>query len=374
MTALVPTGGVISLARGVPSPDLLPVEPLAEAAARAIARHGRVALNYGEPAGFGPLRERIGGEHGVGTDAVLLTPGSLIALNLLIRRLTSGARRVIVEAPTYDRTLVALAAVGAEVVAVAHDDRGLDLDALAALLAAGPAPAFLYLLPTFHNPTGRTLSGAQRAQLADLAVAHQLTVVEDDPYGLLRVEGEPEPSVFALLHERGGAHLAVRLSSFSKSVAPGLRVGYVVAPPPLAAALAADITPLYLSPPLLAQAQLFEFLEGGMLEPHLEWLRPRLRERRDALLDVFAARLRPPVTWTRPDGGYFAWIELPPPLDAAAILERVSEAGVACVRGSAFHLGGSDSHGARLAFSYAPVDQLGEAAERLAAVVDQPAP
>ena len=283
---------MISLARGVPSPDLLPAEPLAEAAARAIARHGRTALNYGEPAGFVPLRERIGAEHGVGPDSVLVTPGSLIALNLLIRRLAGRSARVVVEAPSYDRTLGVLASAGADVVSVAHDDRGLDLDALADLLTARPRPAFLYVLPTFHNPTGRTLSREQREQLADLAVAHDLLVVEDDPYGLLRIEGEPEPSLFALLHERGGGHLAVRLSSFSKSVAPGLRVGYVVAPPPLAASVAADIVPLYLSPPLLAQAQLFEFLDGGMLEPHLEWLRPRLRERRDALLDVFE---RPPA-------------------------------------------------------------------------------
>ncbi len=362
---------MISLARGVPSPDLLPAEPLAEAAARAIARHGRVALNYGEPAGFAPLRERIGAAHGVAAESVLLTPGSLIALNLLIRRLVPRSARVVVEAPSYDRTLGVLASVGADVVSVAHDDRGLDLDALADLLSAGPPPAFLYVLPTFHNPTGRTLRRDQREQLADLAVAHDLLLVEDDPYGLLRIEGEPEPSLFALLHERGGAHLAVRLSSFSKSVAPGLRVGYVVAPPPLAASLAADIVPLYLSPPLLAQAQLFEFLDGGMLEPHLEWLRPRLRERRDALLDVFDRRLGPPVTWTRPDGGYFVWLELPPPLDAAAILERVGEVGVTCVPGDAFHAGETVPHGARLSFSYPPVDELREAAERLATVVTE---
>jgi DNA-binding transcriptional MocR family regulator len=362
---------MISLARGVPSPDLLPAEPLAEAAARAIERHGRVALNYGEPAGFAPLRERIGAEHGVGPDSVLLTPGSLIALNLLIRRLAEPGARVIVEAPSYDRTLGVLASVGADVFSVAHDDDGLDLDALAGLLADGPRPAFLYLLPTFHNPSGRTLRRAQRERLADLAVAHDLLVVEDDPYGLLRFEGKPEPSVFALLHERGGAHLAVRLSSFSKSVAPGLRVGYVVAPPPLAGSLAVDITPLYLSPPLLAQAQLFEFLDGGMLEPHLEWLRARLRERRDALLEVFEHRLRAPVAWTRPDGGYFLWLELPEPLDAAAILARVGEAGVACVPGDGFHVGATAAHGARLSFSYPPVDELREAAERLATVVAQ---
>jgi 2-aminoadipate transaminase len=218
------------------------------------------------------------------------------------------------------------------------------------------------------------LSREQRERLADLAVAHDLLVIEDDPYGLLRFAGEPQPSVFALLHERGGAHLAVRLSSFSKTVAPGLRVGYVVAPPAVAASVAADILPLYLSPPLLAQAQLFEFLDGGMLEPHLEWLRSRLRERRDALLEAFERRLRAPVTWTRPEGGYFLWLELPEPLDAAAMLARVSEAGVACVAGDAFHLGATAPHGARLAFSYPPIDDLREAAERLATVVDQLTP
>jgi DNA-binding transcriptional MocR family regulator len=146
-------------------------------------------------------------------------------------------------------------------------------------------------------------------------------------------------------------------------------VGYVVAPEPLVASLAADALSLYLSPPLLAQAQLFEFLDAGMLEPHLDWLRPRLRERRDALLGVFERRLPAPVTWTHPDGGYFIWLELPPPLDAASILERVSDAGVACVPSSAFHAGAPAPSGARLSFSYPPLDALREAAERLAGVV-----
>lgn len=365
MTAVFSADGMISLARGVPAPDLLPAEQIAEAGVRAVARHGTTALNYGDPGGFAPLRERIGSWYRVPGNRVLVTPGSLIALNLLIRRMVPRGARVIVEAPTYDRTLHLLAAAGTEVVTVTRDERGLDLDALAGLLAAGPPPAFLYLLPTFHNPTGRTLDREQRERLADLAVVSDLMVVEDDPYGFLRIDGEPPPAIFAVLRERGGEHLAVHLSSFSKSVAPGLRVGYVVAPAALATSLAADALALYLSPPLLAQAQLFEFLDAGMLEPHLRGLRPRLRERRDALLEVFERRLGPPVTWTRPDGGYFIWLELPPPLDAASILERASEAGVACVPGSAFHLGAGKPGGARLAFSYAPVDALRVAAERV---------
>ena len=270
MTSVLPEPGTISLARGIPSPEMLPVHALAECAARAVERFGDVALNYGDPAGFAPLREWLAERHGVSPSRVFVTPGSLVALNLIVRRLLEDPGRVLVEAPTYDRMLHLLGLAGAEIAPVPHDGDGLDPDALSALLKAGRHPEFVYVLPTFHNPTGRTLTRTARERVADIAVEHDLVVVEDDPYGLLRLEGEPLPTLHALLTERGRGDLGIFLSSFSKSVAPGLRVGYAVVPEALAAGIAELATSLYVSPPLLAQAQLFEFLDTGLLDGHVQ--------------------------------------------------------------------------------------------------------
>jgi DNA-binding transcriptional MocR family regulator len=347
--SVLPAAGVISFARGIPAPELLPVAQLAECAGRAA---NRVSLNYGAPFGYEPLREWLAERHDVTPERVIVTPGSLIALNFIVGA-TRG--RAIVEAPTYDRMLHALG--DAEVVAVRRGDGGVDLDELAA--AVTPDTRFLYVLPTFHNPTGRSLTGAQRRALADFASERGLLVYEDDPYRDVRIEGTPEPSLHSLLPDE----LCVFTSSFSKTVAPGLRVGYAVLPPQLVAPVAALATRTYVSPPLLAQAQLLEFLEAGHLEPHLAFLGRALGERRDALLAELEA-LRGIATWTRPEGGYFLWLEQP--LHAAALLERARAAGVAFVPGASF--GGSPGS-ARLAFSYASVDEIHAGARRLAELV-----
>src|SRR4051812_10912808 len=168
---------------------MFPAAALAEAARRAVERHGRVALNYGPPFGFEPLREWIAERHGTTADRVMLTPGSLIALNFIVRACVERGARAVVEAPTYDRMLHALADVGAGVVTVDRTDTGLDLDRLDALLREGERPRLLYVLPTFHNPTGRTLTAEQRVALVELAIEHELLVYEDDPYRDVRIEG-----------------------------------------------------------------------------------------------------------------------------------------------------------------------------------------
>jgi 2-aminoadipate transaminase len=370
--SVLPEHGVISFARGVPAPEFLPVDELAECCERALSRHGRTALNYGPPGGFGPLREWIAERHGVTPERVLVTPGSLVAMNLLVRHLVRAERDVVVEAPTYDRMLQLLDAAGASVATVARTDGGLDLERLAALMSR--EPAFLYVLPTFHNPSGRTLDRPERERLADLALEHRLLVVEDDPYGLLRLDGEPQPSLHALLRERGGDELAVHMSSFSKSVAPGLRVGYAVLPARLVPALTALATSLYVSPPLLAQAQLFEFLDAGLLGPHLERVLALLRPRRDALLEVLGERLPPGARLTRPDGGYFAWLELPAPLETRMLAERAPAARVSFVPGADFHprAGHAGARSARLSFSYPSPEEIRAGAERLAELVRTP--
>jgi len=372
--SVLPPADLISFARGVPSPDMFPVAQLADSARRAVEEHGRVALNYGPPAGYAPLRAWLGERHGVAPERVIVTPGSLIGLNLVVAHLFRDGGRAIVEAPTYDRMLHTLAAAGADVVTIENSEDGLDVDALRALAAGDPKPKLLYVLPTFQNPTGRTLTLEQRQELVAIALEHDLPVFEDDPYGLLRVEGEPEPYVHTLLREAGGDHLAIFASSFSKSVAPGLRVGYVILPEPLIAPLEALATRTYVSPPMLAQAQLLDFLLAGELEPHLAFLAGFLRARRDALLDVLDAELAGVVSWTRPAGGYFLWIDFPAGLDAAALNERSTAAGVTFVPGRGFFHGNRGHGTARLSYSYPAVEEIRIGATRLAVLVRDSAP
>jgi 2-aminoadipate transaminase len=366
--SVLPDAAVISLARGIPSPDMFPVRELAESARRAVEEDGRVALNYGPPAGYRPLQEWLAVRHGTTPERILVTPGSLIGLNLVVRHLYADGGRAVVEAPTYDRMLHALDGMADDVVSVARTDEGIDLDGLGEICRRS-RPRFLYVLPTFHNPTGRTLTLAERHALVDVALEHELLVFEDDPYGLLRIDGEPQPHLYELLRERGGAELAVFASSFSKIVAPGLRVGYLVLPEALVAPIEALAMRTYVSPPLLPQAQLLHFLRAGHLEPHLDFLRAFLRPRRDALLDVLESGLAGGASWTRPDGGYFLWLELPESLDAEEVNARARAAGVTFVPGAGFFADGSGRSTGRLSFSYPSVDEIREGATRLVAIV-----
>jgi 2-aminoadipate transaminase len=367
--SVLPASGTISLARGIPSPETFPIEDLAECSRRAIERHGRVALNYGDPQGFAPLCEWLAERHGVAPEQILVTPGSIMGLSFVARALLDGRGRAAVEAPCYDRMITLLDRLGAEVVPVARTDDGVDLDALRRACEEDPRPAFFYTLPTFHNPTGRTLTGAEREALADLCVERELIVVEDDPYGLLRIDGDAIPQLHELLRRRDAGHLAVHLSSFSKTVSPGLRVGYIVAPLSLVDPLRELATATYVSPPLLAQAQLYEYVSSGYLEPHLEYLSAFLRPRRDALLEVFATRMPPEARWTRPDGGYFMWLDLPDGVPAADLAERSAAAGVTIVPGAGFFAGSGGEHGARLSFSFPTAEEIRTAADRLAELV-----
>jgi len=337
----------ISLARGVPAPECIPVEELAGCAQAAIERDGTTVLSYGPVGGYQPLREWIAERHGVEPSRVLVTNGSLQGLAFLADRF-AGAR-VLVERPTYDRPLKLLAARGADVTAVPVDGEGLDLDALEQALDGGAKPAFLYTIPTFQNPSGLTLSAERRRRLVELARERDLLVLEDDPYGLVRYEGEAPPTLFEL---DGGEHV-VYSSSFSKTIAPGLRVGYFILPPMLDAELEALAVSTYITPVLLGQATVFEFLRRGNFGSNLERVRGLLRVRRDAMLEALEQEL-PSATWTRPEGGYFVWLALDHEVEDVP--------GVSFVKGTDF---GADSNTARLAFSYVSPDEIREGVRRL---------
>jgi DNA-binding transcriptional MocR family regulator len=355
----------ISFARGAPAPECLDPALLADCARVALERDGTAILSYGTGGGYGPLRELLAGWHGVAPGRVSVTSGGLqgfvfYASELLARR----PGRVLVEAPTYDRPLKILAREGAEVVALAMDDEGLDPDALERELVRGGDVSFLYTIPTFQNPSGRTLSTERRRRLVELAQAHDLAVLEDDPYGRVRYDGEAPPS----LHELEGGRLVTYTSSFSKTVAPGVRVGWFVLPEEAAAGFEERAVSTYISPPLLTQAAVHELIDRGAFEPNLTRIVGLLRARRDAMLGALERGLGDGAArWSEPEGGYFVWLDLPAGTDTGELLERATDAGVTFVRGRDFFPAGA--HGAssaRLAFSYESPERVAEGVALLA--------
>jgi 2-aminoadipate transaminase len=357
---------VISFARGAPAPECLNVEELADCARAALEQDGTSILSYGPGGGYAPLRERLAEWHGVDPGRVVITSGSLQGFAFIAEQLVRPGTRVLVEAPTYDRPLKILTRLGAEIVGVPMDEEGLIPDEL----PEGDF-AFLYTIPTFQNPSGRTLSVERRRRLAELARERQLLVLEDDPYGLVRYDGEALPSVFELA---GGEQIAY-CSSFSKTVAPGLRVGWFVLPSQLAAEIEALAVSTYISPPYLTQATVLEFLRRQSFLPNLDRVNGLLRARRDAMLEALARELPEDATWTRPAGGYFVWVDLPSGPPAAELLVEAEAAGVTFVKGSDFFAGERDGERSlRLAFSFVSPDEVAEGVAKLGALVRAAAP
>ncbi len=365
----MPADPPISFARGAPAPELLAADELADCAREVGLRDGARVFSYGPAGGYAPLREWVAARHGVAADRVVLTVGGLLGFVLYAgEMLERRPGRVLVEAPSYDRPLKILAREGAEIVPLAMDDEGLDPDALAAELARTSEPAsFLYTIPTFQNPSGRTLSTERRQLIAELVEAHALPVLEDDPYSLVRFEGEPAPA----LHELVPGDLVTYTSSFSKTVAPGVRTGYFVVPADAAAAFEERAASTYISPPFLAQATVFEFIRRERLEPNLERVRAELRARRDAMLAALERFFPPGAAWSRPDGGYFVWLDLPDGRDSSELAACAANEGVALVRGEDFFPRGSGlgRSSARLAYSFESPERISEGIERLAALV-----
>jgi len=356
---------VISFARGIPGPDLLPVDDFGDCAKAALARDGAAALNYGPPLGYQPLRQWIADRHDVDVARVMITNGSLQAFAFIARHHVAAGAKFFVEAPCYDRSLLILRRLGAEVESIPLTEDGLDLDLLEGSLAATSGPCLIYTIPTFQNPSGRTLSEPNRHRLVELARTHGATILEDDPYGLLRFGGEGLPRLFEL----GGGDGVMFMSSFSKTVAPGIRVGFAILPEELMGAMQALVFENYVSPVMFVEATLHEFVSRGLFDPNVESIQEALHERRDAMTNALARELPEGTSWNEPDGGYFLWVDLPDGLSAESLLAQADEAGVAFIKGPDFFFHGGGESSMRLAFSYERPEAIDEGIARLGRLV-----
>jgi 2-aminoadipate transaminase len=357
---------VISFARGAPALECLAVELLAESAKGAIERDGNTVLSYGTGLGYAPLREWIGERYEVDPGRILLTNGSLQGFVYLAQNFfwSGVGGRVLVEAPSYDRPLLILRNHGVEVSAIEMDDEGLDPDALERELKRGAKPAFLYTIPTFQNPSGRTLSVERRKRIVELAHEYDLLVLEDDPYGLVRYEGAAPPTMFEI--EGSVADHIAHTSSFSKTVSPGLRVGYLILPEPLLKPLELIASSTTISPSNLPAATVCEFARRGHFEPNLERMNGLLRARRDAMLAALERHFGARASWSRPEGGYFNWLDLPEGVDTGELLARATEAGVSYCKGADFYPDGRGHNSLRLAYSYPSPEEIDRGIEILA--------
>src|SRR5215207_9184586 len=350
----------ISFARGAPSLDIVDVEGLQEASRRAFEEDPAGTTAYGTSVGYVPLREYIAEQHGVETDQVLVTNGSMQADAFLFQLMVGPGDPVVVESPTYDRTRLSLRNRDADVRMVALETDGIDVAELESLLDGGVRPKLAHVIPNFQNPAGYTLSAAKREKLLALAGDHDFTIFEDDPYISIRFEGEGLPTMLS----QDEAGKVVYASSFSKTVCPGIRVGYLVGPQAVIKQIQGIATNTYISPNMVAQSIVNQFCRSGRIDSAIATVKEALRARRDAVVAALEREL-PEATFARPEGGYFMWVELPEAVDVAELEKAAKERDVVFVKGTDFLLEGGRNT-LRLAYSGVTPEQIDEGITRLA--------
>jgi 2-aminoadipate transaminase len=375
---------IISFAGGLPAPDVFPVERFREACCKVLEQNASQALQYGASEGYEPLREMIARHlvrYGIKAqpENVLITSGSQQALDLIGKLLINAGDRVLVEAPTYLGALQAFDVYGAEYVSVPNDEDGLRTDLLEDPLRSGPK--FMYVLPNFQNPGGTTLSEGRRQELVLLADRYGIPIIEDDPYGQLRYEGEHLTPLVVLdrenLRRDSGYSLGnvIYLSTFSKTLAPGLRLGWIVAPAEVISKIVQLKQGADLHTSTFTQIVAYEVAKDGFLDEHVKVIRKVYGERRDVMLAALKEYFPPEVTWTRPQGGLFLWVALPKGMDCQKLFQSALEEKVAFVPGGSFYArNGYTEEGCRhfrLNFSYGKPDQIREGIRRLSIAVKQ---
>ncbi len=352
----------ISFARGAPSPDLIPVEAVRTATTKALETDWQKALSYGVGIGHPGLCAWIADRHGIDADQVMVTNGSLEAGAMLFRHLLGPGDRVVVEQPSYDRTLLLLEQLGVEFVPVALEADGIDVDAIERALEHGPIK-LAHIIPNFHNPAGCTLSAEKRERLVKLAAEHDFMIFEDDPYRELPFGEDPPPTMLSM----DEADKVIHGSSFSKTVSPGVRVGYLAGPAARIAALAKMANEIYISPNMLTGSIVLELCRSGALDRNIAAVKVELEARRDALIEALQKHL-PSAEFVVPGGGYFLWADLGEGSDTVALAARAKEAGAPFIPGTDFMLDGGWSN---LRFSFASVlpEHMDEGIARIASVL-----
>jgi len=375
---------VISFAGGLPASELFPTDRFRMACCKVLEEQSRLALQYGATEGYEPLREMVArhiARYGIKarSENVLLTSGSQQALDLIGKLLINPGDRVLVEAPTYLGALQAFNVYGAEYVSVPSDENGLCSELLEAPLRHGPK--FMYVLPNFQNPGGTTLAERRRHQLVLLADKYGVPIVEDDPYGQLRYEGEHLPPLVVIdrenLRRDNGYSIGnvIYLSTFSKTLAPGLRLGWIVAPPDVIGKFVQLKQGADLHTSTFVQMVAYEVARDNFLDEHVKLIRRVYRERRDVMLQSLQEFFPPEVNWTRPMGGLFLWVKLPAGLNAQKLFEAALRENVAFVPGDSFYAPNGNHDDAlrhlRLNFSAATPEQIREGVRRLSVAVKQ---
>jgi 2-aminoadipate transaminase len=365
---------LISFAGGLPAPEVFPVKEFQEACNRVLVDHGAQALQYGTTEGYLPLREMIARHNTrysvrVTAENVMITSGSQQALDFIGRLFVNRGDYIVVESPTYLGALQAWNAYGAQYISVPSDENGMIVDKLEEALRIGPK--FIYILPNFQNPSGSTLSLERRKRLVLLADQYGVPIVEDDPYGQLRYDGEHIPSVATLdsryRDDTDGEYTGnvIYLSTFSKLLAPGLRLAWVIAPPEVVRKLVMTKQAADLHTSSFNQHVVYEVAKGGFLDEHVKVIRATYKQRRDVMIEMMEEMFPPEVTWTKPLGGMFLWGMMPKNVDAAELLKVAIERKVAFVPGASFHPNGGGANTMRLNFSFSDPDHIREGITRL---------
>ena len=365
---------IISFAGGLPAPEVFPVKEFQKACNQVLMDHGAQALQYSTTEGYVPLRELVSERSAhqglqVTAENVLITSGSQQALDFIGRLFINQGDYVVVEAPTYLGALQAWNMYGAQYISVRADEHGMVMDELEAALRIGPK--FIYILPNFQNPSGSTLSLERRMKLVELADKYGVPIVEDDPYGQLRYEGDHIPSVAALdsryRNEHNGEYNGnvIYLSTFSKLLAPGLRLAWVIAPLEVIRKFVMTKQAADLHTSSINQQVAYEVAKGGFLDEHVKVIRATYKERRDVMVEMMDEMFPSEVNWIKPQGGMFLWGVLPENVDAAEVLEAAVERKVAFVPGGAFYPNGGGANTMRLNFSYSSPDTIREGITRL---------
>jgi 2-aminoadipate transaminase len=363
---------IISFAGGLPAPEAFPVAAVEAACRLVLERHGATALQYGATEGYLPLREllvRHMGRYGIEAtpDDVLITSGAQQALDLVGKLLINPGDHVVVEEPTYLGALQAFRVYQAQFLSVPMDGEGIRLDRLEGALRCGPK--FLYALPNFQNPSGVTLGRDRRRRLVELASHYGVPIVEDDPYGQLRYEGEHLPPLMTMAETP--AQSVLYLGTLSKILGPGLRIGWVVAPPEVIRRLGQLKQGADLHTSTFTQMVAYETARGGFLDAHIRHVRQVYGRRRDAMVRALEAHFPEEVRWTRPEGGLFLWVTLPPELDSSSLFARALQEKVAFVPGAPFFAGEGGASSLRLNFSYSSPQRIEEGIARLGKVIRQ---